>query len=198
MFCKLIVNNGWRLKIFFYFFFFSHLYNHKSTTRIMSWGKRTFGVVCLAGFKTLYGLLTQVLFCMALHISEHPIICLREKLTSSTTVRSIQDLISSLPRWEISNRQILSRNNWNSFPMQCSCFHTCSLCSRIFQLRQLISRSIHQPRLIKHRMEYFSYTQPVASLLLQSKLLVSKWCYWVWSASSDSVTYSCFGSIEEP
>lgn len=77
------------------------------------------GAACVAGFKTLYDLFAQVLFCMGLCISENLTVCLRKKLTPSTTVRSIQDLISSLPWWETSNRQISARNNWNSFPMQC-------------------------------------------------------------------------------
>lgn len=136
---------------------------------------------------------------MALHVSWAPYnlvmwICLREKLPSSTTVRSIQDLISSSPWWEISNSQIPARNNWNSFPMQCHFFHTCSLCSKIFQLWQLISRSIQQPQLIKHCMGYFSCAQPLVSLLSWSNLLLWKWCYWIWSAPSGCVSCFCFGS----
>lgn len=38
------------------------------------------GAACVAGFKTLYDLFAQVLFCMALCISENLTVCLRKKI----------------------------------------------------------------------------------------------------------------------
>lgn len=187
------------LRLFFYFFFFLTCITTNPPLKLHDEQKELLELHAWQGLRP-HMTCSHKYFStwLCLHISEHPTICLREKLTSSTTVRSIQDFISSCPWWEISNRQISARNNWNSFPMQCSFFHTCLLCSRIFQLWQLTSRSIHQPRLIKHCMEYFSYSQPVTSLLLRSNLLLRKWCYWVWSAPSNSVRYSCFESPEVP